>query len=143
MVNPIIFIIIQDQTSRFDSIGGSKKSAFVYIQSAMIPRSHFALRILIGGFPAPRLPSLGLRFISTESQYLSLFLFSSFWLSLIPGVQNTECHRLNLAMADSEKHTSESPALSGERRQLLAALMATDNLVGRLDRYRPLSYYSP
>lgn len=38
-------------------------------------------------------------------------------------------------MADSEKHPSEPPVQSRERRQLLAALMATDNLVGRIDRY--------
>ena len=108
----------------------------------MIPRSHFALYILIAGFPASRLPSLGLRFIGTESQYPSLNLFfNSSWLPLLPAVQSIEYYRLDLAMADSEKHSSESPALSRERRQLLAALMATDNLVGRLDRYRSLSYY--
>merc|ERR1712187_276272 len=42
-----------------------------------------------------------------------------------------------MGMADSEKH-SEPPVQSnptGERRQLLAALMATDHLVGRIDRF--------
>lgn len=38
-------------------------------------------------------------------------------------------------MADAEKHSSEPPVQSRERRQLLAALMATDHLVGRIDRY--------